>query len=190
MPEKYTQSLIKDKFGYEYNTSLIVHELSHFWWNIAKLTNDLEYIWIDESLAEYSALSYTSDKYGKDYTSYAVENRVLSIRNVKSKDSIVKLSDVNNDRFVNLYKKTSLLFYMIEKGFGKKKIDKFMYTLFHQYSDKHPATTEDVFKLLHDIYNKEEFTLIKSYLVSPGWSDKQIDELLKLAGFDPNGVKE
>ena len=63
--EKRALKILKEPFGNERDIKGNVHELAHFWWSIADTNTNND--WINEGLAEYSAMSFATHQYGEEF---------------------------------------------------------------------------------------------------------------------------
>jgi hypothetical protein len=177
-----TKSILKRKFGKESDIKGNTHELSHFWWSIADTStvND----WINEGLAEYSALSFAFSQFGKEYVKFAIEQYFTDIEKVKGKDPIINTDQTSSHRYVNWYEKNAVLLFYLENKVGEQKFSTFLKKFYNKHKKRRDATTTSFLKEAEIVFPNEDFIFLKRYLTSEGWSLEMIKNLKsKLIGY-------
>lgn len=115
------------------------HELAHFWWSLADpLTPD---DWLNEGLAEYSALSGTAQRFGPvARDSLLAQYRRDAVR-ARTHTPIAGTPADSPDRYVNRYEKTALLLNTAAGVAGETRMRAFLKRFYAEHRVSRGATT-------------------------------------------------
>jgi hypothetical protein len=154
------------------NTShyiLDFHELAHGWWSIASYdAND----WINEGGAEFSAFVAAKYIYGEEYACSLIQNYLEKIITTNNNHSIIETNSLSNDRHINHYIKTTIMFITAQKLFGDDRVFQLLKTLYRKFAGTKLATT-DAFLGLCDLDMREYF---HEMLYTNDWKSQRIIE--------------
>jgi hypothetical protein len=149
--ENYSMEQSEKKFGRERDFHLNTHEIAHYW----SLANVNTYDdWINEGLAEYSALFISETVAGKSFTDMMVAEYTDIVSNSPTKYSIAETPADSRDREVNRYYKPTLLLNDIRQKFGEQRMKVFLADLYANFKSK-KATTSIFIDVLEKNYGKE-----------------------------------
>ena len=128
------------------------HELAHHWWILAPAVNDDDWTnnceaWINEGLAEYSALRLVQAEYGEAAAGKILEQYRQEAAHGKTSDAIAETKQNSPDFFLNRYKKASLMLFAAREKFGGDRIDALLRSLYKRYAGTHLATTKAFLEL-------------------------------------------
>lgn len=160
---------INQTFGKEMDSHGCVHELAHFWWGIADTFSNHD--WINETFAEYSAFSFSSEKFGDAYRQEIMKRYFNDINNAKTKDAVINTLSSSPDRYVNWYEKGALILFSIEKRFGKNVVDKFMREMYSKFCLTKNATTEEFFVIAKQNLPTDAYKFLEQALLTTNWNN-------------------
>ncbi|MDF2944890.1 MAG: hypothetical protein K0S01_3748 [Herbinix sp.] len=140
------------------------HELAHGWWSIANMTSE---DWINEGGAEFSAYSAAKYIYGEEYANGMIANYLENIMNSQSVHSIVDTSASSEDRYLNHYTKTTIMFIEAQRLFGDERVFHMLRDLYQKFAGTRCATTEDFLSSCEP----EMKTYFQKRLYSDNWID-------------------
>lgn len=179
--EQRALASMKKPFGKEEDIQGSVHEIAHFWWSIADVTTNDD--WINEGLAEYSAFTSMSGRFGNEYREHCIKGYLNAIRKARTTNSIIETSSSSPDRYVNWYQKTALLMHVIERKIGTEKMDEFLSMLYQKFKGTRKATTSDFFTISEATLSDTAQAFMIKFLNAPGWSEEELTELAKAGSF-------
>ena len=139
MSEKLAQTRIGKRETFRELAHGIAHEMAHFWWDLAdsSTTDD----WINEALAEYSALRVSDDLFGKRETTRWMK-RYFQHLDEKSPDRpITETTSESEFRYVNWYERGALFFEALARDVGRGSLHSFLRGL-RDRCDGEPLTTD------------------------------------------------
>lgn len=168
VPENYALEQRNNKYGFERDFRLNVHEISHFWSKASTSTPD---DWINEGLAEYSALLVSDSIMGKEFSSVLLGEYRDIIQNSPTKEAITETTSDSREREINRYYKPVILLHEIEGKYGKVKMFRFMKTLDSTFA-KESATTDVFLKVLETTYGSAVRDEFATRITSKGWETK------------------
>jgi hypothetical protein len=125
----------------------IAHEMGHLWWHLADAgtAND----WINEALAEHSALRTTEALFGPEEAAEWQKGYLEHLEAKRPPISIARTKSNSAFRYVNWYERGALLFDALEREVGRGRLDRFLADLHRtQRRSKSPLSTSG---LLRDI---------------------------------------
>jgi len=127
-------------------TWYLAHEIAHLWWYRAN-SNTWEG-WLNESLAEYSALRVLRELYGQQYF-----NEWIEAKEQKSEGTapVWQLNCKGGQALTILYDKAPLLLYELEQKAGTHSFELFMWSLLRHKA----STTEEFLNILEEKQGKE-----------------------------------
>jgi Peptidase family M1 domain len=148
-----------------------IHELSHFWWQIADINTPDD--WINEGLAEYSSFSYASQKFGKGFRNYLMNQYLDDISKNHENISIVDTKSDSSSRYVNRYEKTTILFCLLEKKFGRQKLIEALRAFYVEFKGTRKATTTSFLVTLKKYIGIKATHFAQEYLSTP-WEEARV----------------
>jgi hypothetical protein len=78
-----------------------IHELSHFWWQIADANTPED--WINEGLAEYSSFTFVSDKFGLELRQHLIQQYLDLAANANVQTPFLQTCAYSPVRYLNIY---------------------------------------------------------------------------------------
>lgn len=105
----------------------VAHEIAHFWWNLASSSTPSD--WLNEALAEYSALRASEALYGGAEAERWRRRYVEHLRKAAPTTSIVETTADSEFRQVNWYERGALFLHDVEHRFGRSRLDAFLSSL-------------------------------------------------------------
>ena len=164
--ENYAMEERSHEFGPARDFRLNTHEIAHYWSRAdAGSTND----WINEGLAEYSALLVSEEIIGKKFSDMMVAEYNDIVSNTPTTYSIVLTPGDSRDREVNRYYKPALLLNNIKEKFGGEQMKKFLRSLYSGFSDSNRANTSLFLDILEKNFGKETRDSFAEYLYKKNW---------------------
>ncbi len=115
------------------------HEMAHFWWTLADPATPNG--WIDEGLAEYSAVCLTVERYGKAFAEVRKAEYREHASQSKTPSSIAETEPSSPDREINWYDKAPLMFLEAQRRFGQEPLDKLLRAMYIRFAGTGRATT-------------------------------------------------
>ncbi len=166
------RSLYRDPRNRQYFEFATAHEVSHQWWYGMVGDDQVNQPWVDEALAQYSALIYEEDLYGKDAAHQVMRNNFIGLYN--------RAKNAGQDMPVNLpvaaydeatygaivYGKGPLFYDAIRTKMGDALFFKFLQTYFQRYRYK-IATSDDILKTAEDVCNCSLQNEYQEWILSP-----------------------
>jgi hypothetical protein len=136
--ESFALDQINQKFGTARDFRLNAHEIAHYWSRADVGTYD---DWINEGLAEYSALLVSEKIIGKAFSDILLDEYIGIVNSSPTTYSIAETPGDSRDREVNRYYKPVLLLNNLQKQYGYERIKNFLRTLYVRFSISGKATT-------------------------------------------------
>ena len=128
------------KFGSARDFRYLTHEMAHYWWGFADTNTPDD--WLNEGLAEYSALEVSEELVGKDFADQLRKEYRSRIAASTSETPIAATQGGSPDRELNRYDKPTLLFDQARRRYGSEGWDAFLRALYLRFAETHVATTE------------------------------------------------
>ena len=141
MSEEYILSQLDQEHGRTRIFHDIIHELAHFWWRISDTSTPDD--WINEGLAEFSAYRLSEEFFGKSFAATLAEEYREHAAQAQTSTSIVETLGTAEDRYVNRYEKTTLIYIEACERFDSKTIDGLFTALHKRFAQSVNATTKD-----------------------------------------------
>lgn len=161
---------------YDDYTITIIHEIAHQWWYGLVGNNEFDYGWLDESLAEYSVVTfYESNPEYQIVRETCIKNAITSYTLFVDvyKDVFNEVDTSMNrplDKFATepeyvyaAYVKGMIMFDDIRNLVGDKKFYDSLKNYFKQYAGKN-ATPKDLITVFEDTTNRRLKAIFNSYL--------------------------
>ena len=153
-----------------------IHELIHTWWRIA-INNGND--WINEGLAEYFTF-FTQKNIDSSIIKDTINDFIKHIGDTQKAVSIIETQPTSPDRYVNLYEKTTILFYGAEIKFGENKLMEALREFYNTFKISTNATTEGFLNIINEIMGADSYNYFKYYLNLNDWTNIDIQkEILK-----------
>nr|WP_286673032.1 M1 family aminopeptidase [Anaeromonas frigoriresistens] len=151
---------------------VLVHETAHQWWYGVVGNDEIDEAWLDESLATYSEVVYTSEQYGESRGEYYYDTNIKQ-KYERDKDTIKDGRIVKSlskfggwdDYSALAYWKGAMMLYEIEKEYGREKL----YEILHHYYKENKfknATTEDFISIAEEVTGEELDSFMDEWLYS------------------------
>ena len=168
--EAYGLSLLNEEFGEARNFHGDVHEMSHFWWNIAN-TNTPE-DWINEGLAEFSAFRLSEIVFGQAFADVLIQEYNTHAAESQTNTAILETESDSPDRYVNRYEKTTLMFLQARERFGEDNLNKVLRALYAEFAGTRDATTGLFLKKVESYMGKEARQYFEETLWLKTWDSE------------------
>jgi len=167
--EKQSIELTKDKIGTQKDFHRGMHEIAHFWWSIAEVSNAED--WLNEALAEYTSFAIASQKFGADFTQAMLSQYRDDIKKSKQKISVLQTEADSPDRYVNRYEKTTLMLLHVEKLVGQQKMFAFLKMFYMEFKGTRKANTKRFLDLCDTALGHEPRTYLETKLNATDWTE-------------------
>jgi len=167
--EKFALEQRSNKYGYARDFRLNAHEIAHFWSKANTSTPD---DWINEGLAEFSALLASEKLIGKPFSGLLMSEYHGIVENTNTQTSIVETANDSWERETNRYYKPTLIFNEIRTKYGDESLGQLMRDLDSRFSEAHGATTELVLEVLEKSLGKEAKELVDEAIHRKVWNQK------------------
>ncbi len=171
--ENYAIEERSHEFGPARDFRLNTHEIAHYWSLADANTPD---DWINEGLAEYSALLVSEEIIGKKFSDMMVGEYKEIVSNTPTTYSIVQTPGDSRDREVNRYYKPALLLNNIKEKFGEEQMKKFLRSLYSGFSDSNRANTSLFLDILEKNFGKETSDSFAESLYIKNWESHKNPE--------------
>jgi len=164
--ETYAQEQRYRKYGPERDFQLNSHEMAHYWSRANTGTTD---DWINEGLAEYSALLMSEKIIGDEFSGLLVSEYLDIVNSSRTELSIVETPGDSRDREVNRYYKPTLLLYDLSQKYGDEKMAGFIKDLYARFVVSREATTAIFLEEIGNSFGKEARDSFSDALFRKGW---------------------
>lgn len=128
----------KQKYGYARDLRLNIHEIAHYWSMADANTPD---DWLNEGLAEYSALLVSEKILGKGFYEQLLKEYRGIVSNSDIRTSIVETQSNSGEREINRYYKPALILNDLCQKFGDEKLERFIASFYSASVSAKGATT-------------------------------------------------
>lgn len=136
--ENFALDQINQKFGPARDFRLNAHEIAHYWSRADANTSD---DWINEGLAEYSALLMSEEIRGKAFSDILLSEYNGIVNSSPTTHSIAETPAGSRDREVNRYYKPVLLLNDLREKYGDIRMKDFLKALYARFTFSGKATT-------------------------------------------------
>lgn len=122
------------------------HELAHYWWSLALSVNAADWTenrdnWLNEGLAEFTALRLVEEQYGKAAVDKILDRYRRNAARNKTSDAIAETRQNSPDQWLNRYERPPLMLFAAREKFGAAKLDAMLRRFYARYAGTHQATT-------------------------------------------------
>jgi len=155
------------KFGPARDFRYLAHEMSHYWWGFADINTPED--WINEGLAEYSALLLSEDLAGKEFSDQLLSEYAQRAASSKTETAIAETGNNSPDREVNRYAKPTLLLNEARDKFGDDKMKEFLKALYLQFANLNNATTQIFLSVAEKSFGSEGKEFFERALYRKKW---------------------
>lgn len=148
------------------------HETAHQWWYAMVGNDQVNYPWVDESLAQYSALIYDETVHGptagqsilRDYFQNLYQRAKRDGHDAAVNQPVAAFDEADYSAIV--YGKGPLFYDAIRKKMGDPTFFKFLRTYFERYRYK-IAVPEDILKTAEEVYGGSLQAEYQQWILSP-----------------------
>ena len=145
------------------------HELAHFWWSIADATTGDD--WINEGLAEYSALAAAGSRFGQGARDSLLAAYRRDAAQSQTAVTVAATPTDSPDRYVNRYEKPALLLAEAEQTYGPEPLREALRTVYARFRGTRAATTAAVLSIIGDVLGLDAEARLRTCLVDVAWRD-------------------
>ncbi len=164
--EKYALEQLSAANGYARDFRLNAHEMAHYWSKANPSTPD---DWINEGLAEFSALLASEQLIGKDFSDLLVEEYKGIVFNTQTDVSVLETKSDSWEREINRYYKPTLLLNDLKKKYGDSRLKEFFHLLYKKFAESKAANTKLFIDALNETYGHEEAESFLNALSEKNW---------------------
>jgi len=118
------------------NRQVLLHEIAHTWWGNAVTGIGKGSAWMNEGLANYASLRAIGALFGKKAENQAVRRHIDYFLQSKGKGGLLDPGGISQIAQRTAYTKGALVFYELEKGIGRKRLDKGLRLFFQKFRGK------------------------------------------------------
>jgi len=149
------------------------HEIAHFWWMLtdASTTDN----WIDEALAEFSALLALEQFYGSTEVSKVLNKYRMDILKLKSPEPILETKRDNKNAYVLFYEKGSYIFIMLKAILGKERLISTLKEFYIKNRDSRTTTTADLLEVFRNENGKNLNGFFEQFLKKNALPDVAVE---------------
>jgi hypothetical protein len=167
--EASARSLQAQPFGQARDLRYITHEVAHYWWHLADASTPED--WINEGLAEYTALLAVEALVGREFADRLLEEYRERSGNSATEAPIAETDGASRDREVNRYVRPVLLLEEVRQRNGNESMDRFLQALCRRFTEDEGATTSVFLEQAGRSFGAEESTRLSEALYSKEWGD-------------------
>lgn len=179
--EKFALEQRSNKYGYARDFRLNAHEIAHFWSKANASTSD---DWINEGLAEFSALLASEKLIGKPFSDLLMSEYRGIVENTNTKTAIAETAYDSWEREMNRYYKPTLIFNEIRSKYGDESLRQLIRALDSRFSEAGGATTGLVLEVLGKSLGKEAKEYVDEAIHRRVWNQK-LSENNAVSEVDP-----
>lgn len=179
--EKFALEQRSNKYGYARDFRLNAHEIAHFWSKANASTSD---DWINEGLAEFSALLASEKLIGKPFSDLLMSEYRGIVENTNTKTAIAETAYDSWEREMNRYYKPTLIFNEIRSKYGDESLRQLIRALDSRFSEAGGATTGLVLEVLEKSLGKEAKEYVDEAIHRKVWNQK-LSENNAVSEVDP-----
>ncbi len=180
----------REPFGEARDTRGTVHELAHFWWQVADTSTDDD--WLNEALAEYSALRFTVDTFGDGYLAAAWDDFTAACAKAQTGEPVIGTPADSADRYLNWYLKPAFALLAAARQDPNQMVDYALGAVFRFSYEDRAADAKRLFNQLSHHVDDAVTATLSQRLHAPGWDDATLAAVrsdLGLAPGDPPGPR-
>ncbi len=179
--ENYAMEERYHEFGPARDFRLNTHEIAHYWSLADANTPD---DWINEGLAEYSALLVSEEIIGKKFSDMMIDEYKEIVSNTPTTNAIAQTPGDSRDRDVNRYYKPALLLNSIKEKFGTEQMNKFLKSLYSGFLYSKKATTQLFLDIFAKNFGKETRDSFAESLYIKNWESQKSPQNISYAVSD------
>ena len=150
---------------------IIVHEAAHQWWYGLVGSNQIKEAWLDEALATYSEVIYTSEIHGKNkgreyYNKYISQGFEYGKRYLGENEIVNKhLNEFVgwNDYSILVYLKGAMFINQIKVNYGEDTLYRILSEYYKEYKF-YNASTEDFIRICEEVTESSFKRLVDTWL--------------------------
>lgn len=139
-------------FGRARDFRLNAHEIAHYW---SRANTNSPDDWINEGLAEYSALLISDELIGKDFSRVLLDEYKEIVKSSKPGCSIAETPGDSPDRELNHYYRPALLLNDLHEKSGDLKMKMFLKELYILFNETKHATTPVFLEAVEKVFGKD-----------------------------------
>ncbi len=166
------RALYKDNRNREFFEFAVAHEVAHQWWYGVVGDDQVNTPWVDESLAQYSALIYMEDVHGQVAaqtvlrgTFQGMYNQAKNAGHDTAVNQPVSAFDEQNYSAI-VYGKGPLFYDALRKQMGDDVFFKFLRSVYEQYRYK-ILMPQDILRVAESVYGGNLHDLYQQWILSP-----------------------
>lgn len=165
--EKFAMEQRSQKFGYARDFRLNAHEIAHFWSKANTSTSD---DWINEGVAEFSALLVSEKFIGKPFANLLLSEYQGIVENTTTQTAIVNTENDSWEREINRYYKPTLILNELRVKYGDEKLKQFLNSLYARFIEARGATTGLFLEVLETSLVKEAKEYVEEAIHRKIWN--------------------
>jgi hypothetical protein len=171
--ENYALEQRSHKYGMARDFRLNTHEIAHYW---SRANTNSPDDWINEGLAEFSALWVSREIIGDDFYTILFNEYIDIINNTPAESSILETTSQSSNREVNRYYRPTILLDDLRKKYGDEKMKQFISSLYSHFKQSGSATTNVFLEEIESNYGREVKDSFSKALYLKDWNTNNIKE--------------
>jgi aminopeptidase N len=140
--EVYLLDLLKQQHGMMESMHGNLHEMGHFWWQLANSSTSDD--WINESLAEFFSLYACEKLFGRESANTILKAYVERVRKLKDPKPILGTLRGDQYGYVLYYEKGALIWEMLREKLSDEKLFSILRKYYAAHKNGPPATTQNL----------------------------------------------
>jgi hypothetical protein len=165
--ERYALAQRTQVFGSARDFKYLAHEIAHYWWHMADGSTPDD--WINEGLAEYSALLVSERVVGKAFAGQLVREYRDRATHGLTDTPIAETTSDSPDRETNRYAKPVLLLLGLREQYGDIAVTRFLNAAYARFRKTGRATTRSFLEVLERQVGREARSAFEEALYRNGW---------------------
>jgi hypothetical protein len=171
--EVYMLDLLKQPNGKMESIHGNLHEMGHFWWQLASPSTSDD--WINESLAEFFSLYACESLFGKESVNSILKAYTERVRGLKDPKPIVETMRGDRDGYVLYYEKGALIWEMLREKLGEEKLFAILRKYYAAHKNGPPATTQNLIDAFATATNGETNDFFAEFLKTASLSNLRVN---------------
>ncbi len=151
--ERFALEQLSTTNSYVRDFRLNAHEIAHYWSRANTTTPD---DWLNEGLAEFSALLASEFCIGKAFYTILVKEYRDMAEGTPTRVSVLETTADSREREINRYYKPTLLLNDLRMKYGDDLLIGFFHVLYQRFEEEKTATTAIFLDALKNVYGKDE----------------------------------
>ena len=164
--ENYALEQFASANGFARDFRLNAHEMAHYWSKAATSTSE---DWINEGLAEFSALLASERFIGKNFSQLLVDEYKGMVYTTQTDVSVLETKSDSWERDINRYYKPTLLLNDLKEKYGDNQLDEFFSLLYKKFEEAKAANTGLFMEALKETYGTVEADSFLKALSEKNW---------------------